>query len=431
LYGNAIIVKTPVDIDSPEMNAARNDRSEVIDFVIQDLQDAVEGLPSSVSSSDDGRLTKWAASAFLSRVALYEGTWQKSRNGDAARVQSLLNTAVNASKAVIDSKLYQLFKPASLGDYAYKYLFTLENVQSNPAGLTKSDNKEYIFYRRHDETLAPIGNNVTKNCLMNVQYLNRKLVNMYLCSDGLPVDKSSKFSGYSTTVSEFSNRDNRMKNTLMPNNTYYWANNETNCRVDWKGITGQDATHAQIANVCSGSGYQNQKWATERQVKDTYEGYDYPIIRYAEVLLNYAEALYERDAAISDADLDISLNLVRLRINSDMPKLSNSFITQYGLSMQTEIRRERTLELFNEGFRMDDLKRWKTAEVEMPQDILGIKWTGTEFASKWTAASSISKNADGCLILESGRAWESKNYLYPLPTDQLQLNPNLGQNSGW
>jgi len=430
LYGNVIIAKTPIDITSPELQAPRNDRSEVIDFIIQDLQEAASDLPEDVSTADLGRLSKYAAYAFLSRVALYEGTWQKSRGNDA-RGKALLAVAADAAKQVINSKKYEVFKPSALKDMAYKYLFTLENVQSNPANLTKNDNKEYIFFRRHDEVLSPIGQNITTECLANAQWLNRKLANMYLCSDGLPVEKSPKFQGYATMISEFQNRDNRMKNTMLANGTNYWNNKPTSCRIDWKGMDGQDATHALTANVRNGTGYQNQKWACERGVTDTYEGYDYPIIRYAEVLLNYAEAVFERDDKISDADLDMSLNLVRTRVNADMPKLSNAFATANGLDMRTEIHRERTVELFDEGFRIDDLKRWKTAETEMPQDILGIKWTGTEFQTAWGNASTITKNADGCLIMESGRSWSAKNYLYPLPADQLQLNPNLGQNEGW
>lgn len=122
------------------------------------------------------------------------------------------------------------------------------------------------------------------------------------------------------------------------------------------------------------------------------------------------------------------MNLVRCRVNKDMPKLSNELVSTNGLSMQTEIRRERTVELFNEGFRIDDLKRWKIAEIEMPQDILGIKKTGTDYAKE---NLSYSTDLNGCIIVETGRKWEEKNYLYPLPADQLQLNPNLGQNFGW
>ncbi len=69
LYGDAVITKSPLDIDSPELNAKRNNRSEVVDLIITDLQEAIPDLPETVSSEDDGRLTKWAANAFLSRVA--------------------------------------------------------------------------------------------------------------------------------------------------------------------------------------------------------------------------------------------------------------------------------------------------------------------------------------------------------------------------
>ena len=430
LYGNVIWTAEPLDINSPELRTTRNDRGEVIDYIIKDLQEAAPDLPETIGTEDAGKISKWGAYAFLSRVALYEGTWQKFRNNEK-RGKSLLTIAADAAKKVIDSKQYELFKPAALGEMAYKYLFTLENVQSNPANLTKSDNKEYIFSRRHDETIAPIGKNITHNCLKNVQYINRKFVNLYLCSDGLPIGKSNKFSKYASMTSEFENRDNRMKNCLLANGTKYWANKDAECRIDWKGMEGEDATHAMTCDVRTGSGYQNQKWCTERKVKDEQEGYDFPIIRYAEVLLNYAEALYERDDKISDSDLNISLNLVRTRVNADMPKLTNDFVKDHGLDMREEIRRERTVELYNEGFRIDDLKRWNEAIVEMPKDILGIQWKGTEFETVWSNASSMARNEDGCLVMESGRSWSSKNDLYPLPADQIQLNPNLGQNSGW
>ena len=433
LFGDVIITKEPLDITSPELRMSRNDRSEVIDFVIQDLKDAAEVLPEIIATDEEGRISKWGAYAFLSRVALYEGTWQQNRNNEE-RGKALLSIAADAAKKVIDSKQFELFKPAALGEMAYKYLFILENVQSNPANLTKSANKEYIFYRRHDETIAPIGTNITHGCVANVQYINRKFVNMYLCSNGLPIDHTKSadvFKGYGGLTTEFENRDNRMKNCLLAHGTKYWDNDKP--RIDWKGMDGEDATNAITCNVFQGSGYQNQKWGTERKVADTFEGYDFPIIRYAEVLLNYAEAMYELGTtgkALDDA-LNISLNLVRLRVNPDMPKLTTSFASENSLNMREEIRRERTIELYNEGFRVDDLKRWNTAIVEMPKPILGVKWTGTDFATSWAGASNMAKDSDGCLILENSRRWGSKNDLYPLPVDQCQLNPNLGQNPGW
>ncbi|MCA6026147.1 RagB/SusD family nutrient uptake outer membrane protein [Bacteroides thetaiotaomicron] len=429
LYGDVIITKKPLDVTDPEMKVARNDRSEVVDFMIQDLKDAAGQLPLT-SAVENGRVGSEGAWAFLSRVALYEGTWQKFR-GNEARGKELLDVAAKAAKEVINSKNFSLYTPAILGDSAQKYMFILEDVKSNPAGLLKASNTEYIFSRRHDETLNPIGKNITKECLANAQQIAQKFAALYLCQDGLPIEKSSLylFKVDGIIAHEYQNRDNRMLYTLCVPGGYYWSNE--NSRINWTSDAADKAS-ASIKGYspANGSGYANQKWAAERKVQTNSEGYDYPVIRYAEVLLNYAEAVYERDDAISDDDLNISLNLVRNRINKSMPKLSNNLVTANGLNMREEIRRERTVELFNEGFRIDDLKRWKTAETEMPKDFLGIKWTGTEYATKWPNVS-YAKNSDGYIILETGRKWESKHYLYPLPTDQLQLNPNLKQNPGW
>lgn len=429
LYGDAIIVKKPLALDAPEMQIARQDRSNVIDFILTDLKEAAVDLPlaNAMSSADEGRLSSGAVYAFLSRVALYEGTWQKSR-GNIGRGKELLDESAKAALEVITSNQYALFKPEVLGDSAQKYLFILENEQSNPAGVKKSANKEYILSKRHDEIIAPIGKNITHTCVANAQYVTRKFAELYLSDNGLPIHHpdNKRFEGYALMNSEFRNRDNRMRFTLIVPGAYYWTNKSW--RTTWLGDK-EDLVKGKKYAPSSGSGYANQKWGAEREVADTKEGYDFPVIRYAEVLLNYAEAVFERDDQISDTDLNLSLNLVRLRVNALMPKLSVRFVAENGLDMREEIRRERTVELFGEGFRVDDLKRWKTAEIEMPVDMLGIKWKGTEFETKWNA--SYAKDAEGCLIIETGRKWDSRNYLLPIPSDQMQLNPNLGQNKGW
>jgi len=432
LYGNAIIVKSVLNTTSPELSASRNSRDSVTDFIIRDLQEAIPALPlqSGIATADAGRVSRGAAQAFLSRVALYEGTWDKFRSLNTSKAQEYLKIAADAAKDVIDSKEYSLFEPVSLGDSAQKYMFILEDTKSNPAGLKKADNHEYILVKKHDEVIAPIGTNITKGQLANVVLVNGKFVNMYLCSDGLPIEKSPKFKGYSEFATEFESRDNRMRYTLLEPNKPYWSN--AKYRITWNGDEADLANAASQAMVpTAGSGYQNQKWASERHVSDTYEGYDFPVIRYAEVLLNYAEAKFEQDEMISDADLNLSLNLVRLRVNKDMPELSNAFVSANGLDMRTEIRRERTIELYNEGFRVDDLKRWYTAGTEMPKNIIGIVWKGTQYEKAWSAAASMGTDTQGRLIIQSGRVWAEKNYLYPIPSDQLKLNKNLGQNDGW
>ena len=436
LYGDVIITKKPLDITDPEMKVKRNDRSEVVDLIIDDLGHAIDNLPAfkELSTEEEGRISKEGAQAFLSRVALYEGTWQKSRNNNqnTERTKNLLDIAAKAARTVMDAKYgysFRLFGTDSetkvLGDSAQKYMFILENEKSNPAGIKKSANHEYIFARRHDQILASIGKNITQECLANVQWITRKFANLYLCDDGLPIDKSDRFQKYDEKVSEFLNRDNRMRYTLLKPGTRYWGNKFGRTSWQWDEV---DLKTSKLYDPASGTCYGNQKWSAERVVPDTQEGYDFPLIRYAEVLLNYAEAVYERDDKIENEDLNISLNQVRQRVNASMPALTKEFAQTHGLDMRTEIRRERTVELFNEGFRIDDLKRWKTAENEMPQAMLGIKWKGTQYES-WNTPFSL--NDDGCIVVETGRQWADKNYLYPLPSDQLQLNPNLGQNPGW
>lgn len=430
LYGDAIILTEPLDLDSEKLYGRRNDRGEVIDQVIKDLKDAVGGLPE--TSSEAGRLNKYIAYAMLSRVALYEGTWQKFHtNGkdatsNTSRSTELLTIAKDAANEVIKGGKYQLFYNEKLGNESYRYMFTLEDgAQCNPANLSKSDNTEYIFVKRHrngDKTAW----NLTHGMVANACYVTRKLANMYLCSDGLPIGKSSKFQQYAGVTDEFQNRDNRMGNNMLYHGQQYW-NNDGKWRTTW---TDADLTSSLTANVRSGSGYQNRKWGTERQVEDYYESYYFPVIRYAEVLLNYAEAVYELNGTITDSELDYSLNKVRLRVNPNMPKLSSTLVSANNLSMREEIRRERTVELVLEGFRIDDLKRWATAPDEMPQDMLGVQVTGTWFETNWTDHKR-SLSSDGCLILYSDRTWNDKLYLYPLPSDQLQLNPQLEQNPGW
>ena len=430
IYGDAQILTEPLDIDNDQLYGSRNPRGEVIDQVVSDLRKAIDLLPE--TASEEGRLCKDAAYAMLSRVALYEGTWQKFHNSNSTRASELLTIAKDAAKQVIDNKHYSPFYNEGLVNtgisninQSYRYMFILEDVQDNPLGLLKKDNTEYIFSHRHRDT-DKMTLNVTHAMMANTCYITRKMANMYLCSDGLPIEKSPLFQGYTQATSEFQNRDARMDNTMLFHGEQYW-NNDGKWRTAW---TIDDLGSSLTCNARSNSGYQSQKWGVECEVADYYESMDYPVIRYAEVLLNYAEAAYELNENISDADLDLSLNLVRRRVNPSMPKLTNGFVSTNGLSMRDEIRRERTVELFLEGFRIDDLKRWKTAETEMPQDQLGVKMTGTWFESNWTGQAR-SLNSDGCIIMYSGRSWTAKNYLYPLPQDQRQLNPNLSQNPGW
>ncbi|MEO7215899.1 RagB/SusD family nutrient uptake outer membrane protein [Mucilaginibacter sp.] len=457
-YGGVPLISKPLDLSSPELFGARASRDEIVDFIIADLQEAIPSLPVSLapSSAEFGRVTQVAAQAFLGRVTLYEGTWQKFRSGDAARYNTLFDKSITASSAVMASGQYALFgTPASnalggnstlLGDSCLKYLFLLENIKSNPAGLTKTANHEYILATRYDDVLKPIGVFVSRGTTATA--LSQKFVNMFPCKDGLPVEKSPLFGGFQTYLSEFQNRDNRLKYTVKITNQYYWYG--INGRVNWTG----DATdRSNSTGPAKPFGYGNQKWVSERQLVDGRESEDYPVIRYAEVLLNYAEAVFEKNNTITDAELNKSLNLVRLRCNAanGMPGLSNGLVGANNLDMRTEIRRERTIELYDEDFRFDDIKRWHSAAVELVTNIGGTAYGNTPgFVSPWPVSYKYTgtqaqlgpnpvlpiptnaKDANGNLIIDqTARLFTEKNYLYPIPAQQLTLNSKLIQNPGW
>lgn len=426
IYGDVIIVDHVLDTDSPLLQARRDDRLDVARFIIADLHAAASSLKPK-SELEQGRVSREAAWAFLSRVALYEASWQKFHKENTAAANELYTEAIDAAKQVLGK--FSLFYNSILGTDSYRYLFTLEDAVCNPAGLTKSANNEFIFSRCYTIE-KPIGLNITKETFNNAQMSTRKFADMFLCQDGLPIEKSKLYDGSNEKMnSEWANRDNRMANVLMRPHDTFWNNDANTSRTKWDD---SDRSHAAINDYkpASGStGYYTHKYSAERTVTSNYESYDYPIIRYAEVLLNLAEALYERDGRISDEDLAATVNLTRRRVNPEMPALTNSFVSSNGLDMRTELRRERTIELFNEGFRLDDLKRWKAAETEMPMDLCGITLTG-EFARTWTQ-NTLPLNDKSQVVYESGRQFQTKHYLYPLPADQVQLNPNLGQNPGW
>jgi hypothetical protein len=433
-YGGVILIRDVLSTDSPELTAARSTRDETIDFIIQDLEEAIPDLPdeSAIAAGDKGRVSKQAAQAFLGRICLYEGTWQKYRSGNATRYNTLLDKAISNSDAVITAGIHALFKPINLGDSALKYMFILENQKSNPAGITKSANQEYILAVRYES------NNLLKTIPNQISFgalgadMSRKMADLYLCSDGLPIEKTSVAFSRATLKSEYQNRDNRMRYYMMVPGYPYWQN-ATNWHINWDWSTADLANARPPHNPWSNdiTGYNNQQWAAERQVPNSQEGYDYPVIRLAEVYLNYAEALYERNDVISDADLDKSLNKVRNRVNASMPKLSNAFVSDNGLDMREEIRRERAIELQGEGFRMDDLKRWYIAHIELVKPLLGVRWKGTEFETKYTNAPTLTADGDVLADPVTERKFSEKNYLIPIPTNQIQLNTNLKQNPGW
>lgn len=424
-YGGIPIIDKVLNLDDEDfLYGPRNSRAEVVEYIISDLDLAINLLPieSEIPMNDKGRVSKGAALNLKARITLFEGTWRKFRgeNGNA-----LLDMAIEASSRIINSKEYQIFNRKDvLGNESYRYFFILDKVQTNAANLTKLDQKEYILVNRFDRDMRPSDGLFWPG---KIPSITKKFADMFLCTDGLPIEKSPLFLGRDSVLTEYQNRDIRMINILLLPFARFWAP-----PIDVRNWSNPDAggtPNSVNFGSFSRTGYFSQKFRPEIQFPS---GVDYPVMRYAEVLLIYAEALFERNENITDEQLDKSINLIRDRGN--IVKLSNSLVSDNGLDMREEIRRERTIELFMEGFRFDDLRRWKTAEIEMPMALRGVLWTGTQFETdpRWKNIH-FPLDEDGYVIIEpaSNRSFKEKHYLSPLPTRQLLLNPQLEQNPGW
>lgn len=411
-FGGVPLVTKVLDVTSPELYAEKSTQQQIIDFILSDLDNAVAKLPkqSELNESELGRVTAGAALALKARVALYQATWMKYHNGGNA--STYFAAAINASEAAISSNEYVLYNEK--GADSYKYLFILEG----------DDSKEVILARRYYINRAT--HNWTRELWFNYMIPTKNLADMYLSTDGLPINKSSLFKGYDKLNSEFQDRDPRMAMTfIVPGSSIFadggvWA-------VTFPGFTGTNATQ---------TGYMLRKFLDETIEATQFQGsYDFKEFRYAEVLLVLAEALYERDGNISDNDLDRTINVIRTRVN--MPALTNGNVTSNGLDMLTELRRERTVELAFEGFRRDDLRRWKVAETVMPEAIEGIKFVGTEYQERYPelkVGTDIQVDNNGFIVTEqaSSRQFLTKHYLDPLPLQQIQLSKGtLIQNPGW
>ena len=411
-FGGVPKIDKVLDVTSPELYSPRSSQSEIIDFILADLDNAISKLPlqSELTGDETGRVTRGAALALKARAALYMGTWAKYHNdGDPG---NYLTAAISAAEASVTSNEYDLY--TGMGADSYKYFFILQG----------DDSKEVILAKRYYANR--IVHNWTRELWFNYMVPTKTIADLYLATDGLPINQSPLFQGYSTLTSEFQNRDPRMSMTfIVPGSDIFFEGGLM--QPTYPGFSGSNATR---------TGYMIRKFLDETVDATQFRGeYDFKEFRYAEVLLILAEALYEKNSSISDADLDRTINVLRSRVN--MPALTNTFVASNNLNMLDEIRRERTIELAFEGFRRDDERRWKTAETDLPQAIKGVKFVGTEYQTRYPDLQpgvDIQVDADGFIVAEApaSRQFQDKHYLDPLPLQQIQLsNGTLTQNNGW
>jgi starch-binding outer membrane protein, SusD/RagB family len=376
----------------------RKSIEETVDYIVSELDAVIGTLPDDASGSwKRGRATSPAAMALKSRVLLYAASpLYTNANDDAAKWQK----AAGAAKDVMDLNKFSLVNNLS-GDPAenYRLLFVAQPTQ------------EDIFYREYTSTSpsmamermnAPNGyGGWGGNCPM------QNLVDDYEMSNGLPITDAA--SGYDEQ-DPYTDRDPRFYATILYNGAGYRGR-----QVETFLPSGKDSPDGNEPWNTSPTGYYLRKFLKESITLDDWNNMGtatWRYFRYAEILLNYAEA--QNEASGPDQSVYDAVNLVRNR--AGMPSLP------LGLSkdqMRDRIRNERRIELAYEEHRYFDVRRWMIADVVENETAQGM---------------SITKNGDGSFTYQrkealGGKTFLPQHYWFPIPVDEVNIsNGQLQQN---
>jgi hypothetical protein len=422
--------------DSSELMAPRLSRAIVVDSMMNILDRAITLLPGKGDAGyENFRVYKELAAAFQSRVALYEGTWEKYHAGTPYGVpgadgSKFLQKAVSAAQLVIDSKKFALDNVGQPNGY-----WNLFNQTSY------ANSKEVMFWRQYN---SDDGNYTFWARYMSLgggRGITKSMVDAYLCTDGKPIATSDLYQGDETLVKVAANRDPRLAQTVQINDgKHYLVDTSRFWHPAW-GQASEDNNY---------TGYQQYKGLNiakdQHDVGKGTQGLIY--FRYAEVLLNYIEAKAELGKA-SQADVDATINLLRGRVGMT-PLVIAAIVPDPNWQFPTlspfinEVRRERRVELAIEGYRHDDIWRWAAAGTLIkgwvPKGAKRAQFEAMVSGSELTTVKNLYPVDDkgyiapykNNVIGANGFNFRTdRDYLNPLPTNQLLLNPNLKQNPGW
>lgn len=346
----------PLITDAPDADAQaelpRNTKEEVVARIVQDLDEAAAVLPETYASSDLGRATRGAALALKARALLYNARWEE---------------AARTAKQVMDMNTYQLFDD-------YRHFFSEAN-KHNAEVIFNIEAKLPEYPTDYDQSIWRL----------NRPAPLRELVDAYLCADGKPIEESPLYD----PKRPYENRDPRLLKSIVCVGYPYLG----------KIITKEDV-------ATTGFGVKKYTSYEDDVAIPLVErsAFNFILIRYAEVLLTYAEA--QNEAAGPDASVYAAINRLRRRPDIHMPDLPAG-LTQ--AQIREAIRRERRIELAFEGLYYSDILRWKTAEKEN---------------------NGMMHNFEGVEVVK--RAFDPKrDYLWPIPYNQILLNRHLQQNPNW
>ena len=447
------------DSDTDIIYGPRTPRNEVTQNILDDLMFAEDNIKENGEGNNTNSINVHCVRALISRFGLFEGTWRKYHNlgGEAAYLQA----SVAASE-----KLMTDFPSINSN---YDLLYNSQDLAGMPGIILY---KPYVL----DQITHPL-NQWTRSSEVPFWDFTKKAADMYLCTDGKPRSTSAVFDGDHSAYDEFRNRDRRMYFTITPpyevignvgGNIRAWdftgdpadreyidlmatLSDEIHKRLpenNWAGFIQPVAPNWRYGgnpngvsfdpgyNVTS-SGYKQWKYYSNLKVNNPWaDEHDEPIFRIGEIMVNYAEAKFEL-GQFNQSVADATINVLRTRAgipNMVIGDIDAGFDTNRDASVDPvlwEIRRERAVELMADGFRFDDLRRWKKMHYAT-QKKLG-RWVDL---SELNAPVPIEGGASSGYISfkendANPPAFQEHYYLYPIPSNDLVLNPQLEQNPGW
>ena len=387
LFGDVPLITNTIDGDEAK-TLTRNSREEIWDFIEAELTDIAGDLPKSYAESDTGRITKGAAFAMKARAMLYAERWMK---------------AAEAAKAVMDLNEYSLYPE-------FEDIFDYEGENNSGVILARQYAKDvanHNFFR----TNAP----VSLDGRVGISP-TRTLVEAYETLDGKFIFEDPSWN----PLNPYSERDPRLDATLfvptfsdaVPGEVLF--NGEI---YDPRPNSGT-GDEVEVDFFRTKTGFSMDKYINEEDMVDPNNGgVDFILIRYADVLLMYAEAKIE--AGQIDESVYDAINEVRQRVN--MPPIEPG---KSAAELLEIVRHERMVELALEGLRFFDLRRWKTAEfVEGP--IPGMHYIPVGEPTELS-------NIETLIFLGTIKSFDpARDYLFPIPQQERLLVPGLTQNPNY
>jgi len=439
------------DTSKSVLFAARTPRDQVAKNVLENLIWAESHIkPSNSAGVDKNTINEHVVRALISRFGLFEGSWRKYHGlGDA-------DTYLQACKTYSE-KLLTSF-PTIMS--SYDDVFNSEDLSGKPG---------IILFRQYAANLRNHANPRFSGSTSWYADLTKNAVESFLCTDGRPITTSPLYNGDKSMYNTFRNRDRRLYFCAVPP---YKVN--ASAATFTLTANAADAEYINLMNTLPGNVNkrlpqlaQSATWTTGNVIgtsphfrnfnggqpqcvgelgyyfwkfsnripfdNSTNSTNDCPLFRIEEVMLNYAEAMFEL-GSFNQSVADATINKLRVRAgvaNMDLSVITAGFDLNRDMAVDPvlwEIRRERRIELLGDGFRFNDLKRWKKGAYLNTQ-ALGIWAKNADYGNKLSISGGA---AEGYVkFFDTPLGWLEKYYLEPIPPQEIALNPQLKQSKDW